>query len=385
MATMMGPQLPQALAAQGWVDPYAQQRQQLMARLQAPQAPMYTPEQIEQRRAENQREYELGLLGTLSGNEQLGAVGGTVLKRALSMRDPRVNERGTIDQITGKFSYSPDFLRQRDEQEIANLDTRSAQSRQAYDAERRAFADRQELERQRAQDRKDLHGATRKLQDDSRVWRGEDSLRNDYDRLTKDLREEVGATGKITQIVGANAGRRPDAITQQSLVILLNKFLDPGSVVREGEFDRVVRAQGLQGRASNLRDYILAGEPLSAESIAQINGLANLYQQAAQTKMRRIASDYVRIAEQRGFDPANVITDGSLRGSDAQAPGAASGIDAPINVGDLLQPKPAVPGLQAVPLTGPNGPPRTVLPKATGRATPQAQPPGQKRVVQVGY
>lgn len=150
------PVLSQALAAQGWTDPYEAQRQQLLQRMSAQQPPMYSPEQAQQRMAENQREYELGLLGSLSGNQQLQDVGGVVLKRALSQRDPRVTERGTVDSITGKFTYSPDYLRQRDEAALSALEGKSAAARAAFDAERRGFADKQELQRQRAEDMKEL-------------------------------------------------------------------------------------------------------------------------------------------------------------------------------------------------------------------------------------
>ena len=149
---------------------------------------------------------------------------------------------------------------------------------------------------------------------DSRIWRAEDTLRGDFEKLTKDLREEVNATGKITQIVSATPpGQKPDAITQQSLVILLNKFLDPGSVVREGEFDRVVKAQGLEGRARNLADRILKGQPLDANTIAQINGLAQLYSEAANSKIQRYADDYTAIAQRRKLNPENVISDPRYR------------------------------------------------------------------------
>lgn len=144
--------IPQALAQQGYQDPYEAQRQQLMARMAAPQAPMYTPEVAQERQDTNQREYQLGILGMLSGNEQMGNVGGMVLKRALAQRDPTVSERGTTDQLSGKFTYSPDYLRRQDEGQLAGLDTKSAQSRERYETDRRGFADRQELQRQRAED-----------------------------------------------------------------------------------------------------------------------------------------------------------------------------------------------------------------------------------------
>lgn len=150
--------------------------------------------------------------------------------------------------------------------------------------------------------------------DDSKQWRAEDNLRGDFDKLTKDLREEMNATSKITQIVKATPpGQKPDAITQQSLVILLNKFLDPGSVVREGEFDRVVKAQGLEGQARNLADRILKGQPLDANTIKQIDGLAQLYSKAAESKVMRHAANYTDIARRRGLDADAVISEPRFR------------------------------------------------------------------------
>jgi hypothetical protein len=156
--------------------------------------------------------------------------------------------------------------------------------------------------------------------DDSKLWRAEDNLRGDFDKLTKDLREELGATSKITQIVNSTPpGTKPDAITQQSLVILLNKFLDPGSVVREGEFDRVVKAQGLEGRARNMADRILRGQPLDANTIQQINGLAQFYAKAATNKIQGIANNYSDIAKKRNLDVSSVISDPRFRGGQAPA------------------------------------------------------------------
>lgn len=156
---------------------------------------------------------------------------------------------------------------------------------------------------------------------DARTWRAEDTLRGDFDKMTKDLRDQLTETGKITQIINATPpGQKPDALAQQSLVILLNKFLDPGSVVREGEFDRVVKAQGLEGRARNLSDRILKGQPLDANTIRQINDLAQLYSQAATAKIQSIADNYSAIATRRKLDVSNVISDPRFRGGAQPSP-----------------------------------------------------------------
>lgn len=139
-----------------FVDPYAAQAEAMRQRLAQPLAAMYTPEQIQQRRDENQRQYALGLLGQLTGDDQLGNVGASVFKQALAARQPKITERGSSDQITGQFNYDPDYLRQRDEQQLAGIEQRSAQAQQQWQAQRAAAADRAEMMRQRADDQRAL-------------------------------------------------------------------------------------------------------------------------------------------------------------------------------------------------------------------------------------
>lgn len=160
------PVLQKALAASSaqpppaWTDPYEAERQRVMARLAAGTPPEFGPEEAGRRRAQNQTEYELGLLGTLSGQQQLQDVGGMVLKRALAQREPRATERGSVDPLTGQFTYSPDFLRRQDESALSALESKSAAARGTFDAERRQHADRQELQRQRAEDMQELRRIT---------------------------------------------------------------------------------------------------------------------------------------------------------------------------------------------------------------------------------
>ncbi len=270
----------------------------------------------------------LNALAAQFAGESFEPVQSQYLKRAASASEP-MKMGGGILTPDGQFIKDP--FAQRDAR-------RTALERQALGMEKlitdEKIESRRREDRLAAQESLDAyrnaslanrdHGAQ-----DSRIWRAEDTLRNDFDKMTKDLREELNATSKITQIVGATPpGTRPDAITQQSLVILLNKFLDPGSVVREGEFDRVVKAQGLEGRAANLKNYILKGEPLNDTAIAQINSLAKLYSDAASSKVQKYANDYTAIAERRRLNPENVISDPRFRGGSAAPAGdAPAGVD----------------------------------------------------------
>ena len=147
------------------------------------------------------------------------------------------------------------------------------------------------------------------------MWRAEDSLRNDFEQITAPFRAQLADTQKITDIFN-NYGNDPKAIEsipQQSLVILLNKFLDPTSVVREGEFNRVVEAQGLIGQAKNLRERILQGKPLDVNTISQIANLAKLYERAADAKVRQYANEYASVARGRKLNIGAVITNPNYR------------------------------------------------------------------------
>lgn len=265
----------------------------------------------------------LNALAAQFAGEQFDPVQAQYMKRAAAASEP-MKVGGGILTPDGQFIKDPFAARDA---------RRGALERQALGMEKMIADDKVATERRedRLQQQADLQ-AYRKASlaarggdngaQDSRTWRAEDTLRGDFNKLTQDLREEVNATSKITQIVSATPpGQKPDAITQQSLVILLNKFLDPGSVVREGEFDRVVKAQGLEGRVMNLRDRILKGQPLDAATIAQIDGLAKLYNQAANTKIQKYADDYTQIALRRKLNPDSVISDPRFRSGGGAAAG----------------------------------------------------------------
>ena len=260
----------------------------------------------------------LNALAAQFAGESFEPVQTQFLKRAAAASDP-MKIGGGILTPDGQYIKDP----------FAARDSRvTALERQAGAIEKLHSDQRREDERR--QDRLDAQasldayrnaslnsrGAGSEGAQDARVWRAEDTLRGDFDKLTKDLRDQLTQTGNITQIINATPpGQKPDAITQQSLVILLNKFLDPGSVVREGEFDRVVKAQGLEGQARNLADRILRGQPLDANTISQINGLSKLYNQAAEAKIRGHAKDYTEIARRRKLNPENIISDPRFRGA----------------------------------------------------------------------
>jgi hypothetical protein len=267
----------------------------------------------------------LNALAAQFAGERFEPVQAQYLKKASAARDPMKLAGG---MITADGQFIKDPFAQQDKRAEFLLNQAKAYEQMAASAE----TAQQRAAAQAAQN--DMNNQLRmmgiqiqqgrldylnnKEPDNTKTFRAEDTLRNDFDKITKDLRDELQATSKITDIVRATPpGKTPDAITQQSLVILLNKFLDPGSVVREGEFDRVVQAQGLIGQAQNLKDRILFGKPLDANTIQQINGLADMYSKAATAKIQSVADNYSDIATRRGLDVNNVISEPKFRRSPA--------------------------------------------------------------------
>lgn len=273
----------------------------------------------------------LNALAAQYAGESFQPVQAQFLKRAAAAAEPMKMGQG---MLTPQGQYIKDPFAVRDARRTALEKQALGLEKLAGDEERAATARQDRLTQQETTNefrrqgqslqermlelRRDI--ANNKQPDDSKTWRAEDNLRKDFDTLTKDLREQIAQTSNITQIIAATPpGQKPDAITQQSLVILLNKFLDPGSVVREGEFDRVVKAQGLLGQAANLKDRILLGQPLDANTINQINGLSQLYSKAATQKIQAIANNYADIAGKRNLDISSVISDPRYRGGGAPA------------------------------------------------------------------
>lgn len=151
----------------------------------------------------------------------------------------------------------------------------------------------------------------------------EDRMGDDYRGLVKEDRAGLAAT---QQIAALPTNRAINSTEQMALVYLLNKFLDPGSVVREGEYDRVAKAQGMIERAQMLIPKLTTGAFITPRMQQEIREMSGLYERAAGGRIGVHAQDFADRASRRGLDPSGVI------GADARfipqraapgAPGAA--------------------------------------------------------------
>lgn len=137
----------------------------------------------------------------------------------------------------------------------------------------------------------------------------EDKIRTEFNGRIKSFEEELAQIGKVGSILtdGLPPSGIPTAIQQDVLVTLLLKFIEPTSVVREGEFDRIVSRQGFVEAAKNIKNKLQTGAPLTPGMVKQIGEMATLFEQAANSKIRDIASQYKTLAEKRGLDITNIV------------------------------------------------------------------------------
>ena len=106
---------------------------------------------------------------------------------------------------------------------------------------------------------------------------------DDIKAENKDLDVISNSFGSIKTIYEKNRGKAGSlASADQAMVTLFNKMLDPGSVVREGEYDRSAQGQALLERAQAYVDKIQqGGAGITDEARADMVDIARqLYSQA---------------------------------------------------------------------------------------------------------
>lgn len=128
----------------------------------------------------------------------------------------------------------------------------------------------------------------------------EDKLRKEYIGLTKDFRDVQGAYQRMLVSDNTAAG-------DIALIFNYMKMLDPGSVVREGEFATAQNAAGVPDRISNAYNRALSGERLSADQRKQFTGQAERLYSGAERGEAEIRKGFARIAGNYGLNPENIF------------------------------------------------------------------------------
>ena len=128
----------------------------------------------------------------------------------------------------------------------------------------------------------------------------ESKMRQEYSNQTKSYQDVKAAYGRVL-------ASREDAAGDLALIFNYMKMLDPGSVVREGEFATAQNAAGIPTRIWNLYNKLINGERLSVEQRKMFSKQSeSLYQQALKDE-NKVRSGIERIAKGYGLNVANIF------------------------------------------------------------------------------
>ena len=128
----------------------------------------------------------------------------------------------------------------------------------------------------------------------------EAKMRAEYNNQTKNFGEVKAAYGRVLASEETAAG-------DLALIFSYMKMLDPGSVVREGEFATAEQAAGVPDRIRNIYNKLLTGERLNPDQRKMFASQArSLYDQSRQQEAL-VRSGIERIARGYGLNVGNIF------------------------------------------------------------------------------
>lgn len=136
--------------------------------------------------------------------------------------------------------------------------------------------------------------------DPEKVFDQEQKLRKEYSTETKNFQDVQEAYRRIEAAQDSAAG-------DLSLIFSYMKMLDPGSVVREGEFATAQNAAGVPERVVNLYNNIINGERLNAGQRKSFRGQASSLFNASRKKEQEVRKGIERIVDSYGLNKDNVF------------------------------------------------------------------------------
>ena len=135
---------------------------------------------------------------------------------------------------------------------------------------------------------------------------------------TSRIRKELQALSKPFYMVRDSYSRvqasakNPSAAGDLALIFNYMKILDPGSVVREGEFATAQNAAGIPDRIKGLYNRVINGERLAEETRADfIERAGDLYNSQLAIQ-KQTEGSYSELAKRRGINPADVVLPSGL-------------------------------------------------------------------------
>lgn len=141
----------------------------------------------------------------------------------------------------------------------------------------------------------------------SKSFKETDDLRKEYAG-----RQETKTTTSLKETYGKLKATQDNAAGDISLIFAYMKMLDPGSVVREGEFATAQNSGGIPTRVINQYNKAKDGTRLTPEQRSDFKNQAGAIL-AKQVKLQKgVDDEYIRMAKERGYNPKDIIVSGTV-------------------------------------------------------------------------
>lgn len=137
--------------------------------------------------------------------------------------------------------------------------------------------------------------------DENKKYQLESQLRSELTPYTKEMSKVDAAFRKVK-----SAAENPSPAGDISLIFNYMKILDPGSVVREGEFATAQNAAGVPDRIRNQYNKIKEGSRLNPTQRQDFMSQAMNTYQAQVDSFNALVQPYEKMAQERGLNYKNI-------------------------------------------------------------------------------
>ena len=161
----------------------------------------------------------------------------------------------------------------------------------------------------------------------------ETKFRKEYNDQTKPYQEVKAAYGRVLS-------SEDTAVGDLSLIFGYMKMLDPGSVVREGEFATAQNAAGVPERIMNIYNKVATGQRLSPSQRDSFKGQAKGLYNSALEGEKTVRTGLERISKSYGLNTDNIFYSATEQ-APAGAPPAFVPPPSTVRGTPALQPLPA--------------------------------------------
>jgi len=154
----------------------------------------------------------------------------------------------------------------------------------------------------------------------------EEKLRERYEKNSKDFREISNAFTSIKGTGGVDAS----PVNRVAKVFAFVKMIDPGSVVREGDFEALRNTRGFALSPDWFKqevDRVATGAPIKDETVRQINAAATDLYKSSRARDTATREEIDSVAKEYGLDRRNLFisrqekTEDEERAAKAPQPG----------------------------------------------------------------